>query len=557
MTARRLVSALALALVPVACLADPQIAWTSCPPTLVGPGAAALGDRLQCGTLRAPLDHVAPDGRQIDVAVVRVRAMSPRRRQGAIFFNKGGPGANPAALLRSIAVGWSRTAADDPRDGAKRLLAERFDLVAVIPRGLEPGWALRCVTGLPPRHAFLPTHLDDANWQLAIEDAQAVADACTAVPEARYASTEQHVHDMDMVRRILGDATLNFYGISYGGKVGAWYAAIYPAHTGRMLLDSSMIFTHDFRTALEASLNARRAFFLDEVLAPLLKAPLHYGLTDPLSVSEAVETLPARARAAWFHVLDQPDRLAAALRLSEWIRQDGISGAREFDARIRRATFSPDPDTHRAIRWAATQLASLYVKPRPTTPQFNMGQDGDSVRQAVACNDSTWYLSDVQIRAMAERNAAAYLINDGEEILEQLVCRRWGTPGARQPDLEPLAHVPPFLLLQSEKDTATPMAGAKAILARFGNARLLVAKGSAVHGLFNFTASACVERAAARYLLDGTVGVDEASRTLDCDAKPIHPLADLPAPVPTPTLPSPSATPAPITPSPTPVHDET
>lgn len=555
MTARGIALAAALTLAPVAGLADPSIAWTTCPATLVGPGGDVLGDRLQCGTLRAPLDHVVPDGRQIDVAVVRVRALSPRQREGAIFFNKGGPGANPASLLRSIAVGWSRTAANDPRDGTKRLLAERFDLVAVIPRGLAPGWALRCVTGLPPRRAFLPTHLDDANWRLAIEDAQAVADACTTAPESRYVNTEQHVHDMDMVRRILGDATLNFYGISYGGKVGAWYAAMYPTHTGRMLLDSSMTFTHDLRTALEASLNARRTFFLDEVLAPLLKRPSHYGLADPLSVSEAVETLPSGGRAAWFHVLDRPERLAAALRLSEWIRLDSVSSSREFDTRIRRATFSPDPDMHRAIRWAAVNLAGLYTAPKPTTAQFNTSQDGDSVRQAVACNDSTWYLSDEQIRAMAERNAAAYLINDGEEILEQLVCRRWGRPGARQPELEPLARVPAFLLLQAEKDTATPLVGAKAILARFGNARLLVAKGSAVHGLFNFTTSACVERAAARYLLDGTVSADEASRTLTCDETSSHPLDELPAPSPaqTPAVP-PAVTPAPAS---TPAHDET
>lgn len=553
MSAHRLACALAVALVPVTCQADPTIAWTSCPTALVGPGGDVLGDRLQCGTLRAPLDHVAPDGRQIDVAVVRIRAMSSQQREGAIFFNKGGPGANPAALLRSIAVGWSRTAADDPRDGAKRLLAERFDLVAVIPRGLAPGWALRCMTGLPPRHAFLPAHRDDANWQLAVEDAQAVADACTAIPESRYINTEQHVHDMDMVRRILGDARLNFYGISYGGKVGAWYAAMYPSHTGRMLLDSSMVFTHDFRTALEASLNARRTFFLEDVLGPLLKAPAHYGLADALSVTEAVDTLPARARAAWFHVFDHPDRLAAALHLAGWIEQEGISAMREFDARIRQTTFSPDPDTHRAIRWAARNLANLYLRPRPTTPQFTMGQDGDSVRQAVACNDSTWYLSDAQIRAMADRNAAAYLFNDGEEILEQLVCRRWGAPGARQPDLAPLAGVPPFLLLQAEKDTATPLPGAQAILARFGNARLLVAKGSAVHGLFNFTASACIERAAARYLLDGTVTMD-TSRTRECDTTAAHPQDDLPAPPANATGPAPTPAPTPAT---GPVHDET
>lgn len=535
-------TALALAALPLAGRADPTIAWSTCSAEQVGPGVAALGARLQCGVLQAPRDHLNPDGPRIAVGVVRIRAKNAAQREGAIFFNNGGPGANPSRLLRSIAVGWSGAEATDPGGASKRALAERYDLVAVIPRGLLGGWQYRCLTGLPPRYAFLPTDLGETNWQLALDEAQARADACTALPESRFINTEQHVHDMDMVRRILGEDKLHFYGISYGGKVGAWYAAMYPAHVGRMLLDSTMTFTHDFQRAMEASLVARQRRFADRVLAPLTTTPLHYGLgSDPLAVTTAVETLPHRARAKWFHVLDEPERLAAAIRLAEWIEQDGLSTRREFETRIQSTTFSPDRGMHRAIAWAATQLAGLYTAPEPTTPLFAMGQDGDSVRQAVACNDSYWYLSDQQILAMAVRNAAAFLFDDSEVIMEQLICTRWGAPGSRQPDLATLSQAPAFLMLQAEKDVATPISGARDILARFPNARLLVAGESEVHGLFNFTTSTCVEGKAARYLLDGSLDMD-ATRTLTCDVLEGSPLSALPA----------STTPTPTTPG----HDE-
>lgn len=540
------------ALAPTAARAqDITIHWGVCAEDLVGPIPAILATRLRCGTFDAPLDHAAPDGRTVRVAVVRARAARADQRQGAIFLNVGGPGANPARLLRSLANGWSSEDPNDPDTAGKYALAQRFDLVAVIPRGLQGGWEYRCVTGLPPRYAFLPSNLDDANWQRVLEEAQAEADACTAPPEARYINTEQHVHDMDAVRRALGDDTLNFYGISYGGKVGAWYAAMYPAHAGRMLLDSSMLFTHDFRAAMEIMRVAQRNAFNDDVLAPILADPSRYGLAqDPASVTEGLETLPGRTREVWSTLLDTSPRVAAALWLADWIRAAEPESQWKFEGRIRRQTFSADAALDAAIRWAAMQLAERYFAPASTGPTYAVGVVGDSVRRAVGCNDQLWGFADAQIRALAVRQARRYLHTDGEEIFEELVCSRWTRPGARQPDLARVGQAPPFLLLHSEKDLTTPIEGARSVLARFDNARLLVARGSTVHGLFNFTTSPCVERTAARYLLDGSLPAG-TSREWYCEGRMESPISALPHTPAIATMPAPA--PAPADPAP---HDE-
>lgn len=101
---RPLVALAALASLPALCGATstpiPTIAWGTCSESWVGHASSVLGTRLQCGSMKVPLDHVAPDGREMDVGVIRIRAAEPTQREGAIFFNPGGPGMHPGKLLR-------------------------------------------------------------------------------------------------------------------------------------------------------------------------------------------------------------------------------------------------------------------------------------------------------------------------------------------------------------------------------------------------------------------------------------------------------------------------
>lgn len=528
----------------------PGIHWGSCDESLVGPSSGVLGDRLQCGVMSAPLDHVAPDGRTLDVEVVRIRAAHDAEREGAIVFNRGGPGALSGKLLRSLAESWSTMDADDPVHGDKRRLAERFDLIAVVPRGLRGAGAIRCVTGLPPRFAYLATHLDDANWRLVMDEGQAIADACSAPYLARYVNTEQHAHDMDMVRRALGDDRIHIYGISYGGRVAAWYASMYPAHAGRLLLDSSMDFTHDYLAAIRMSMAARQTSFIDDTVGPLLDDPSLYGLgNDPDAVQAAIAGLPDTLREKWASRLTEPVRLAAALRVAKWWRdrpRETVSGMSRI---IDTATFSPDPSLQRRIRWEAIQAVAALYAPPPTQPGFKLGPEGDSVRVITACNDVAWRRDESDIRRNALSDSARYFGFTGLETLEEVTCSRWGGASARQPDLTALERATPFLLLQSEKDTVTPLQGASFILDRFPNAHMLLVKDSAQHALFNFTTSYCIERTASHYLLTGELPAS-TSRVLACDDRFIHPIHAIPGTShpSTPPVPTDRPTPAP--------HDE-
>lgn len=529
---RPLLAIAAFAALPIPCgatsIRTPPVAWGTCPESWVGVPSGALGARLQCARMRAALDHVAPDGREIDVGVVRIRAARPAEREGAIFFNQGGPGMHPGKLLRRIGEAWTGMSASRANEREKRLLAERYDFVAVIPRGLVGSGSIRCASEPepPPLHDFLPTHPDDANWRRVVDGARATAEACLAPAQARFVNTEQHVHDMDMVRRAIGDERLHFYGISYGGMVGAWYASMYPAHTGRLLLDSTMDIMHGYRAAALLAMKGQQRAFLDNVVAPVLRDPAAYGLRQNAdTLATAIDDLPARAREAWTGKLGTPMRLAAALRLVEWLGSDNPPTVEAMARLVDRAQFSNDPGMDRRIRREAGWLARwLYTSNAPLPEE---DPESDFVRLAMGCNDVTWPRSESEIRESSRRYAGQYFNFSGDETLEELACSYWGGPSARRPDLTVLGQAAPFLLIQSEKDASTPMAGASHILDAFPNARMLLLRNADLHGAFNFTTSACVERTAARYLLTGALPA-LPSRAFACTDTFANPVDALP-----------------------------
>jgi pimeloyl-ACP methyl ester carboxylesterase len=45
---------------------------------------------------------------------------------------------------------------------------------------------------------------------------------------------------MNLLREAVGDPVLNYYGPSYGTLLGATYANLFPARTGRMILDGNI-----------------------------------------------------------------------------------------------------------------------------------------------------------------------------------------------------------------------------------------------------------------------------------------------------------------------------
>src|SRR5690606_14509010 len=85
---------------PLASYKNQPVNWSDCSRYIdadtLTPAAAQhvanIGDRLQCADIKAPLDYQNPDGLQITVSMLRVKAAEASETKPNLFFNPGGPG---------------------------------------------------------------------------------------------------------------------------------------------------------------------------------------------------------------------------------------------------------------------------------------------------------------------------------------------------------------------------------------------------------------------------------------------------------------------------------
>ncbi len=253
------------------------LAWSSCG------GAAGEVIDLECSTLTVPLDHAVPDGETIDIAVARAATADDEVRIGSLVFNPGGPGGSGIEFLTNAA------AAVPPE------LAERFDLVSFDPRGVGASSAIDCEADFDDDVTLLASD-DDAGWDALVADAIGRADTCTEESLALepYVGTNNAARDLDALRAALGDDRLSYVGFSYGTRLGATYAELFPERVRALVLDGAMKPTDDlavlgleqgpgFDAALEsfaAACDADADCSLAE-LGPTLD--VHGGLVDEIS----------------------------------------------------------------------------------------------------------------------------------------------------------------------------------------------------------------------------------------------------------------------------------
>jgi pimeloyl-ACP methyl ester carboxylesterase len=466
------------------------------------------------------MDAEAPGGGSLTVGLVRFKAANPARRQGSIFFNFGGPGGNPLDFLPAFGYLWSTRSPDHPLDGDKRRLADRYDLVAVIPRGLLGGTRFACRSDEVNDGHDPTVDLADWNWAGFARDAQTYAAGCGKDPLHDHVGTLQHVRDMEQARLALREPLLNFIGISYGTWVGAFYASAYPTHVGRMVLDSAMNHAGTFEDQMADESYERQASFARTALRPAIASPSIYGLgTDANEVMARFRNMPHRAREAWASTIDTPEQLVAALTMADWVRADGEGTERRLLARLKRHHFSADGAVDEEIHDAAVEFAAVIEQGLALDPVTSQLVDF-SVYHAVACGDTPWRNDLKALRVKANAISSRYPAANGDPIVLGLKCLYWPTAPRWRPPLSELAKAPPMLMVHAEFDPATPLTGAIRAFNASPNAYMVLARGMTGHGVFGSSATPCIEQAVGRFLLEGEL---PAQRLSGCDFVPSPP----------------------------------
>lgn len=193
---------------------------------------------LQCAEVKAPLDYANPDGPALTLAMTLRRATS-QPRLGTLFINPGGPGGSGQEL-----VPYFRSAG-----------LERYDIVGWDPRGAGGSTPVQCFQG-PDVDALTEIDFspdDNAEKQALIVMSRSFGRSCLerSGELLRHVSTVETVRDLDLLRQLVKDPKLVYLGYSYGTRIGATYAELYPDRVGKLVLDSAINITED-RSVIQA-----------------------------------------------------------------------------------------------------------------------------------------------------------------------------------------------------------------------------------------------------------------------------------------------------------------
>ncbi len=182
---------------------------------------------VTCASVLAPLDYADPDGTAITLALAKRVATAPERL-GTLFVNPGGPGGSG----RGYAAGFN----------AQGL--ERYDVVGWDPRGVGASTPVSCF-GSSDLDRYFSVDLspdDAAEKQRLRAENYAFGVSCLARSGRllQHISTAETVQDLDLLRGLVGDPMLHYFGASYGTQIGALYAQTYPEKVGHLVLDGAV-----------------------------------------------------------------------------------------------------------------------------------------------------------------------------------------------------------------------------------------------------------------------------------------------------------------------------
>ena len=212
---------------------DQNLTWTDCPDD-------ATGTAFQCATVTVPLDYDHPQGKTITVALKKLPSTSSSPR-GSVFLNPGGPGGSGISLINAQAGLY--------KSGGLSGVLANYDVIGFDPRGVGQSTPITCwspddVQAIVAGRAELPSFSTSGSAADIVAQGSREAAACqkyTKVPEILdHMDTRSVARDMDVMRALVGDQDLNYFGYSYGTYLGAVYTELFPDNVGRVVLDSAM-----------------------------------------------------------------------------------------------------------------------------------------------------------------------------------------------------------------------------------------------------------------------------------------------------------------------------
>jgi len=452
---------------------------------------------LLCSSVVVPLDRTGAIPGTVALHVEELPAVG--RPQGAIFLIAGGPGQGSA---HTFDLGSPQEAL------IFRYLFPGYTLVAYDDRGTGDSGLLDC------------PGLQAATSSSDIAEQNRLVSQCASAlgPAASLYGTADHAADLDAVRAALGFDQVALYGVSYGTKLALAYAAMFPTHVSRLVLDSVLPtgspdpFSTNVLRALPATL---RSF-----CATACKAATPDFAGDVVAVANRLAAKPAQGTVA-----GRKETLKGVDFLSLVIDADLDPGlAAELPAAV-----------HAARLGNVAPLLRLHVLDTRSST-FTAPDLSAALFAATDCRDGPfpWTADTAPAARPAIISQALAALPPGSfgpfgswasQLGNATLCETWPAPsGGVDLSTGPLPNIP-VLALSGGFDMRTPTADAQAVVAQFPQGQLLVVPGVG-HSVSLSDPSGCALQAVHNWM-EGAASVGQCPRAPFV----LAPLAAFPKPV--------------------------
>jgi pimeloyl-ACP methyl ester carboxylesterase len=404
------------------------------------------------------------------------------------------------------------------------VLNRRYDLIGFDPRGVARSAPVNCgdlskVTD-PGQLAKACAHF--SGWLLP------------------WLGTPDAARDLDVIRQAVGDDRLAYLGFSYGARLGAVYAHLFPDRVGRIVLDGVPDPTlDDAGTALGQARAFQKAltdFAADcaahgcpvpgrtaaQVLTGITQGareltngplPTDNGTLDHDGYLQGLQNA-LYSKDNWPYLRQALGELrdgdAGLMMQLAYPEEFGSQGVRQGDVRPQvRQAVRPGGHGQSAVRPGAQPevrpALGAAVADWAGTPQGN----SQTAKLAIDCRDSAERRTARQVHAFDARFAAASPVFGADIEATLLACSGW----ARGSDTT--RHVaaptaPQMLTVGTTGDPATPYAGAGRMARELANGSHMLTYRGEGHGAY-FAHNACVRAAVDGYLLEGALPREGAS----------------------------------------------
>jgi pimeloyl-ACP methyl ester carboxylesterase len=373
------------------------------------------------------------------------------------------------------------------------------------------------IIGLDPRGSGASTPalcetLDDVELPADVRDrsrenraqlrsfAQAYLNRCLepAGDLVRYVNTSQTIRDLDLLRALLGEERISYYGYSAGTWLGAWYAGEFPQRVDRFVLDGNIDFTSSWYELTSSWPRAVQRKFETDFLPWIAQYDETYGYGS--SAKKAMATWEAR-RAA---LVTQPLVVSpgCTIRATDFDQTtwttlgfDGVGGPGFLELGQGLSILERFDEATAEERHFVNDFFECLEEPASFE---GMGP----AEIGTTCGDTpspdyTTYAKD------SEQLGRRYpLLGWLAETLSGS-CAFWPFPVTEKPRLDGNG-LPPILMVNNDRDPLTPIEGARHAAAKLKSARLLVVENESHHTIYGL-GNECADGYIDRFLLTGAL----------------------------------------------------